>query len=220
MFQFPSNGKAYPKLDCPHDSSTTLVMVSIPFKREKPIQRVCFISFSNRSVSCFNSLQTGKPIQRQTPKQRKKQALKHSFNSLQTGKPIQSYPNSSYAAYAILMVSIPFKRESLSKDTLSKHSMERPSRQFQFPSNGKAYPKADSLTWLQSESLQVSIPFKRESLSKAPDRIQARHGYTDLVSIPFKRESLSKVKKPAGQARQQAVSIPFKRESLSKETPF
>ena len=63
---------------------------------------------------------------------------------------------------------------------------------FQFPSNGKAYPKG---FWksIKREYGLVSIPFKRESVSK------------DLVN-----------KKRDGRQ----FSIPFKRESVSKETPF
>ena len=60
---------------------------------------------------------------------------------------------------------------------------------FQFPSNGKAYPKL--LGVLLAMRLQkVSIPFKRESVSKGR---QVRQSFSpEEVSIPFKRESVSK----------------------------
>ena len=64
MFQFPSNGKAYPKY--------------LPMGAVARLWRLC-----------FNSLQTGKPIQsdcQPTPET----APDLRFNSLQTGKPIQS----------------------------------------------------------------------------------------------------------------------------------
>ena len=39
----------------------------------------------------------------------------------------------------------------------------------------------------------VSIPFKRESLSKEDFEIEVSQEILNRVSIPFKRESLSKV---------------------------
>ena len=84
-------------------------------------------------------------------------------------------------------VSIPFKRESLSKV---------------------------SLLYTKGRDPTVSIPFKRESLSKV--RLYSSVGDTVLVSIPFKRESLSKVNPGRGLRLSRKVSIPFKRESLSK----
>ena len=63
--------------------------------------------------------------------------------------------------------------------------------EFRFPSNGKAYPK-DNYAEGVHVWYRVSIPFKRESLSKVTDAIM-RMFDDDEVSIPFKRESLSKV---------------------------
>ena len=65
---------------------------------------------------------------------------------------------------------------------------------------------------------RVSIPFKRESVSKAcmdPRRDQN----LSKVSIPFKRESVSKDGKHITVGRKRLVSIPFKRESVSKGQP-
>ena len=89
----------------------------------------------------FNSLQTGKPIQRRAGTD--ETHYDYGFNSLQTGKPIQSPHLNSLPK--MLVVSIPFKRESLSKVDYSA-----------------------SLMFI-STSL-VSIPFKRESLSKVVKR--------------------------------------------------
>ena len=108
---------------------------------------------------------------------------------------------------------------------------------FQFPSNGKAYPKAESQSLSQSlsrfNSLQtgkhiqrflncslywrprVSIPFKRESISKAG--CGGRADVSTKVSIPFKRETISKANQDLNDSRRHCVSIPFKRESISKE---
>ena len=60
---------------------------------------------------------------------------------------------------------------------------------FQFPSNGKVYPKQE--IGRGAGTVRVSIPFKRESVSKegCPDQKRWRGIW---VSIPFKRESVSK----------------------------
>ena len=86
-----------------------------------------------------------------------------SFNSLQTGKRIQSM--------------IGYTNDGLDK-------------LFQFPSNGKAYPKTRTF-FRDHRRREVSIPFKRESVSKVEENptITVRQ---DIVSIPFKRESVSK----------------------------
>ena len=83
-------------------------------------------------------------------------------------------------------VSIPFKRESVSK----AYSKPLPPKYywFQFPSNGKAYPKLGLVPRLAAPC--VSIPFKRESVSKAFIFVSIVVGL--IVSIPFKRESVSK----------------------------
>ena len=65
MFQFPSNGKAYPK------------------KKKNEM--------GGHSLLSFNPLQTGKPIQSAEDHPRDPLNAYPSFNSLQTGKPIQSY---------------------------------------------------------------------------------------------------------------------------------
>ena len=89
MFQFPSNGKAYPK-NCRDQQTRSDGTCFNSLQTGKPIQRkTCArIGRFGRSRS-FNSLQTGKPIQRKTVPMVHKSTTK-SFNSLQTGKPIQS----------------------------------------------------------------------------------------------------------------------------------
>ena len=64
--------------------------------------------------------------------------LKWGFNSLQTGKHIQSKLKGTKDA-VIIIVSISFKRESISK-AFSDQCFSLAAA-FQFPSNGKAYPK-------------------------------------------------------------------------------
>ena len=65
--------------------------------------------------------------------------------------------------------------------------------QFQFPSNVKAYPKCRWSSNLFSRTVQVSIPFKRESLSKVNSEFSL--ATINTVSIPFKREGVSKDRK-------------------------
>ena len=52
------------------------------------------------------------------------------------------------------------------------------------------------------------------------ERVTGRRKVEYTVSIPFKRESVSKGKKRRARMKGIKVSIPFKRESVSKETPF
>ena len=169
-FQFPSNGKAYPKHDwkgyfCQHNGE-----VSIPFKREsiskdRHSQRPCL-----NNAFCFNSLQTGKHIQShsdhavlihkeavfQFPSNGKaypkvacldRPVIRYiSFNSLQTGKHIQ-------------------------RDQRRGQGGRQSRIRFQFPSNGKAYPKLKQ-PLKRKPKLRVSIPFKRESISKGIRRAE------------------------------------------------
>ena len=62
---------------------------------------------------------------------------------------------------------------------------------FQFPSNGKAYLKLGMIEMHQRKNRKrVSIPFKRESISKEEE--DKGKPFKLKVSIPFKRESISK----------------------------
>ena len=66
----------------------------------------------------------------------------------------------------------------------------RADRQITFPSNGKAYPKTTAEGLELPKHVGVSIPFKRESISKGS---AVKESITVVsVSIPFKRESISK----------------------------
>ena len=94
-FQFPSNGKAYPKYaNYARQKGYPLGFNSL--QTGKPIQRIeqdaDIVAFL-----CFNSLQTGKPIQRILFICIHKHRITR-FNSLQTGKPIQSRLKKKWAA--------------------------------------------------------------------------------------------------------------------------
>ena len=137
-FQFPSNGKAYPKgRECRHRR------------------------FHPRRIS---------------------------FNSLQTGKRIQSTRRHSYCVLRN-KVSIPFKRESVSKGETSSQPNVRRKQLFQFPSNGKAYPKQYRKSGrIKGEKFQ--FPSNGKAYPKSQHHSQSCSVCN--VSIPFKRESVSK----------------------------
>ena len=64
------------------------------------------------------------------------------------------------------MVSIPFKREGVSKRYEGGMSVAK-KREFLFPSSGKAFPNTSSVVTLPFLKIcSVSIPFKREGVSK------------------------------------------------------
>ena len=111
------------------------------------------------------------------------------------------------------LVSIPFKRETISKGKFRRWDQSQPSP-FQFPSNGKPYPKTlcdlSQKTGRCFNSLQTGNHIQsRTYLNGIPG--------SDLVSIPFKRETISKVSRRISlMVVQGCVSIPFKRETISK----
>ena len=111
-------------------------------------------------------------------------------------------------------VSIPFKRESLSKDVRSDHN-QRSGKRFQFPSNGKVYPKTRSGTQLTMKhkgfnSLQTGKPIQSERASEV-EKILIR-----MFQFPSNGKAYPKVLEGEKRCEKIWVSIPFKRESLSK----
>ena len=111
-FQFPSNGKVYPKIEKTRSRQNSAYAIQFQFPSNGKVYPK---STSIRTVWLSNS-----------------------FNSLQTGKCIQRIIMIRYSITHI--VSIPFKRESVSKvKALDLHYKN--AQLFQFPSNGKVYPK-------------------------------------------------------------------------------
>ena len=183
MFPFPSNGKAYPKSKFRDWQFGN--RVSIPFKRESISKVMISISIHEAEHIMFPFPSNGKaypkemeefcclsridtfPFPSNGKAYPKVSTILHythtrSFHSLQTGKHIQS--SLSQDACSAAGVSIPFKRESISKEEYFWASST--SLVFPFPSNGKAYPK---FKWQKANAYlvtYVSIPFKRESISK------------------------------------------------------
>ena len=139
-FQFPSNGKAYPKI------------------MNQTMDKV-------RDVFQFPS--NGKAYPKIKKNINPMRLMMWGFNSLQTGKPIQSTPYSPRPRWNV-RVSIPFKRESLSKEPPTWRDRDRLRHKFQFPSNGKAYPKDlflsnyNQLLAFSFNSLQTGKPIQRE----------------------------------------------------------
>ena len=110
---------------------------------------------------------------------------RHGFNSLQTGKSFWRFmPRGDDAR--LLIVSIPFKRESPFGVIRLKSFVTSGNTVFQFPSNGKVLLEySDRIRELAKQI--VSIPFKRESpfgVTQSNPKITWIY-----VSIPFKRES-------------------------------
>ena len=111
-FQFPSNGKAYPKLSA--DDCRELLQPEFQFPsngkaypKEDPRKYVVGEALS------FNSLQTGKRIQRRKARVTR---ANPTFQFPSNGK---AYPKGFKMFQKIRAVSIPFKRESVSKVVLS-----------------------------------------------------------------------------------------------------
>ena len=138
-FQFPSNGKAYPKF-----LALTLALILVGFQfpsngKAYPKTSMTFVdTVVPAGTKSFNSLQTGRHIQRillfvigtttcvSIPFKREGiskvirsgvlNRFVRCFNSLQTGRHIQRLFDTTFASEAsTILVSIPFKREGISK---------------------------------------------------------------------------------------------------------
>ena len=130
--------------------------------------------------------------------------MKARFNSLQTGKPIQSFAFRT-APFTTYLVSIPFKRENLSKAKVAVHKGEY--IKFQFPSNGKTYPKFVTITCETGDLGYVSIPFKRENLSKGTDRQSVWQGVNRFwFQFPSNGKTYPKLTPPS---REQSIALSF-----------
>ena len=162
VFPFPSNGKAYPKYSRKETFyCAQLRLVSIPFKRE-----------SVSKVLICGALAL--------PQRR--------FNSLQTGKRIQRLLSLARSICYIRRVSIPFKRESVSKG-YTQDGNQGILNNVSIPFKRESVSQAGDTRYGEAYT-QVSIPFKRESVSQVRE-LGGDPDETWKVSIPFKRESVS-----------------------------
>ena len=102
------------------------------------------------------------------------------FNSLQTGKWIQRFVPPQTTVPWRTSVSIPFKRESEFRDIRFNRAEQFARAEFQFPSNGKVNSE-EALEALQFVwNAIVSIPFKRESGFRVQHQI---HKITIIMSF-------------------------------------
>ena len=135
-FQFPSNGKAYPKNQVAH-AEDNWHRVSIPFKRESLSKVKRSKHLPPQSHKSFNSLQTGKPIQRNGTLYIVGLDIAFQFpsNGKAYPKQVQQCPKPSP-----ILFQFPSNGKAYPKETSSSGKMVS-ILEFQFPSNGKAYPK-------------------------------------------------------------------------------
>ena len=195
LFQFPSNGKAYPKIPKSVKGWNT-TKVSIPFKRESLSKATTKIHARRQASTSFNSLQTGKPIQR--PDNAGNVASEgNAFQFPSNGKAYPKQCDFCVRESHHGNVSIPFKRESLSKDgSVSMPRRHTPTFMFQFPSNGKAYPKTMKMIitidclYPSFNSLQTGKPIQSEILDVlSQDRI------TDGFQFPSNGKAYPKIER-------------------------
>ena len=162
LFQFPSNGKAYPKAGWNMNVKLQTQTVSIPFKRESLSKVVNVVVPLKPFLFQFPS--NGKAYPKFAGTENFRKYITNGFHSLQTGKPIQSSLGYS-ALFWQLSFQFPSNGKAYPKDVSTRSKIFQ--IVFQFPSNGKAYPKDGGKEKRARQNILVSIPFKRESLSKA-----------------------------------------------------
>ena len=167
-FQFPSNGKAYPKESDDPEHRRGVWRFQFPSNGKAYPKYLCLDDSAREE--CFNSLQTGKRIPRGTTSFKVIAEMTFQFPS--NGK---AYPkdmcNLEKGYYS--EVSIPFKRESVSQGD-SYNNRDNRYYMFQFPSNGKAYPK---WTYL-SGPLMSSKGFNSLQTGKRIPSAIAAHGFS------------------------------------------
>ena len=186
VFQFPSNGKVDPKGNAvvPHWFSNVFQFPS----NGKVYPKLKKILNTLSEMESFNSLQTGKCIQRTSISQFLVRRRRFQFPS--NGK---VDPKSEYG-YGIRWshgVSIPFKRESVFK-----------ARYYEF-------------NRLNAE--KVSIPFKRESVSKVDGVLVLEQICLNFNSLQTGKCIQRIRRKVEMSTATSGVSIPFKRESVFRE---
>ena len=90
-------------------------------------------------------------------------------------------------------------------------------KSFQFPSNGKAYPKSESVVSVRDRRCGVSIPFKREGISKVSDITHDLFLHSQCFnSLQTGRHIQRRLPLHRPRRTPARVSIPFKREGISK----
>ena len=104
----------------------------------------------------------------------------------------KAYTKPQQAAPSSVETEFQFPSNGKAYTKFNQNDLKKKTKEFQFPSNGKAYPKtllifkSDPLRNLSFNSLQTGKHIQRIGTMLHAARKQ-------LVSIPFKRESISKV---------------------------
>ena len=187
MFQFPSNGKAHGK------NAITLLP-------------------NTTDMTCFNSLQTGKHMERLAGAFG--WVIEKMFQFPSNGKAHGKNRRVASQGVEWIRVSIPFKRESTSK-VISHQNISICISSVSIPFKRESTLKVKG-KFCTISARKVSIPFKRESTWKGFGVLSAA-ARPRGVSIPFKRESTWKVRPFNNEPnKERSVSIPFKRESTWK----
>ena len=154
-------------------------IVSIPFKRESVSKAIQFLLYKEKTNEVSNSLQTGKVY----PKN-----------------------NGVRSNLEARLVSIPFKRESVSKDKIVDHvvKMSAPSEsnKFQFPSNGKVYPKYYTTPFDLLQVILFQFPSNGKVYPKSI-RLITQTGWVWLVSFNSLQtgKCIQRILRPRLQAR-------------------
>ena len=146
-----------------------------------------FLCKGEREFS-FNSLQTGKCIQRRQASFNKANCNKFQFPS--NGK-VYSKPAHSFISLDIILFQFPSNGKVYSKQC-GRETVGAVYRKFQFPSNGKVYSKLAPHTAFKIFGRYL---FQFPSNGKVYSKEATRGDFRDevFVSIPFKRESVFKV---------------------------
>ena len=165
LFQFPSNGKVYSEARfCPIWTSITSTF-QFPSNGKVYSEYIDVHQYSKCAESRFNSLQTGKCIQRDV-------VISVGFGTLIVEFP---FPSNGKVYSEELEISNVVKIES-----------------FNSLQTGKCIQRSNQVSMDRLECYIVSIPFKRESVFRA-DLLMPYLRY-EQVSIPFKRESVFRVR--------------------------
>ena len=163
-FQFPSNGKTYPK-------------------------KLVFIS-SSAAIQPFQFPSNGKAYPKFADTLIPPKTFEFEFRFPSNGKAYPKYMLNRWHVEEVSAFRFPSNGKSHSKGKIYVAASSRHYK-FQFPSNGKSHSKY-GLGVRDVWAIVVSISFKREITFQdlSSDQLGRRH--PSRVSIPFKRENISK----------------------------
>ena len=166
MFQFPTNGKAYPKREVLMNFLKGLMLLF-----QFPTNGKAYPKLSDAEQTFFPTLEFQFPTNGKAyPKRKRKRRL--IVGRLKVSIPYERESLSKawqcLPSVPTYQVSIPYERESLSKVFSKLEEVRMVVKKFQFPTNGKAYPKEkNDLDHLDCRycfnSLRTGKPIQREN---------------------------------------------------------